>query len=478
MINSKDIKSFLELEKDLSLFERKYDGFYYWQFLRFHLCESLFGNRINLVKEENKKRKSFYRFVIETITALIISLKEFLFLCFCKSVDMLLLKENSIKDKFFDSWKIPEEISSYSFRTVPYENTYEKNDHFLEWPRIRTKLHYELHNRLGLFKAINDKKEKKFLVKLEKKLVEIYGQCISADEMEKMIQEMYVENKFYSKYFRWLFRMTKCKAVVVVVYYKSYLFSAYKVAKNNGIRVIELQHGVINNHEEYWFEDRRGINNYTPDYLLTYGDIHNSWIKLVNEKKPISIGYPYQEKCINKLKNLETDEKLIVIYPESDSVFENILDRFINIIVLFGYKVVMKIHPLQTKNVSLYYPVLSKNKNVKIITKDNSEGIYYWLKRAKHHIMASTTVGLEAVAFDHTNICICLNIPHDQTQCLLDWGIARGFSSEDELVDLIKNPIIYNSEFIDEIRTQLWKNDAINNVTDFFRVIKANKWDY
>ena len=58
-----------------------------------------------------------------------------------------------------------------------------------------------------------------------------------------------------------------------------------------------------------------------------------------------------------------------LVIPKKFPEFENLLDRFINEITPLGYKVFIKLHPLQAKNVSLWYPVLSKNKNAEIVTR-------------------------------------------------------------------------------------------------------------
>lgn len=461
----KDVGKFVSLEKNLSLFNRSYNGFYYWQYVRFYVCESLFGNRIDNYKKENLKRKKIIEFLKEVIIALFQAAKTLIYVSKKKEYDIIFLREVVSSDRFFDSWKKPSNISILNMRITPYIKDSKNDFLFLEWPRIKTKITQEIVNRFNLRKL--DRKEKVYLLNLEKKLQNEFGQSVSADEIEQAIINSKIEAYYYKKFYKWLYKKTKCKTIAVVCYYTNCLFPAYQVAKNMGIKVFEFQHGVINNHEEYWFEDNRGINNYTPDFLLTFGDIHNSWIKLVNNSVPVSIGYPYQEKCIDKLKEILPDEKLIVIYPESDSRFEKTLDSFVNKAVLKGYRVIMKLHPLQAEHVSLYYPLLSLNKNIKIVTKNNSLGVYYWLKKAKHHIMASTTVGLEAVAFDHVNICISLDVPHDQTQCLIDWGVARGFSSDEELMKLVLSPLD-NKDKIGSIRTQLWKPNARENMTSLF----------
>ena len=89
--------------------------------------------------------------------------------------------------------------------------------------------------------------------------------------------------------------------------------------------------------------------------------------------------------------------------------------------------------------------------------------------------MASTTVGLEAMAYDHCNVCIIESVPHEQTQCLLDWGVARGFRTVDELADLIQDPI-EDKPNIQDVRGMLWKRDAKKNMEEFFQKMFEDGW--
>lgn len=70
-----------------------------------------------------------------------------------------------------------------------------------------------------------------------------------------------------------------------------------------------------------------------------------------------------------------------------------------------------------------------------------------------------------AVALSHTNICIAEHVPHEQTQPLLDWGEARGFSTAEELWELIKNPMEHD---IKQTKEKLWMPYGKQNIEAFF----------
>ena len=469
----KNVIDFLKDERNLSLFERSYNGFYYWQSIRFFVCESLFGTRIaDEEKQRQQNRKTFLQNLIILLKCLFKAFRDSFHPI--KKAELLILRDTFLSDRMvFDSWCLPENITVSNYRCSSYMDYPRKNENFLEWPRIKSVVIHKLKRCLHLNRI--DVNERHFLIELQKKLQNKFGQCISAQEMERAILASMVSDKNYCEAFKKLFTKSRCKAIAFECYYSNLFFSAIKVANELGITVIEFQHGVINNHQEYWFEDRRGLNNYTPDYLLTFGEVHNNWIQLVEGKKAITIGYPFQEKSIEAVRDIYPNEKEIMIYPVSDSRFEEVLDQFTNEITKLGYSVYLKIHPIEAKNEPIYYPVLSQNRNLQVIT-SQKEGIYYWLKKAKHHIMASTTVGLEAIAFDHCNVCIAEDVPHDQTQCLLDWGVARCFSTVDELKNLILNPLDLTTEEAKKARERLWSSNASTNMTNIFRKFKENNW--
>ena len=365
---------------------------------------------------------------------------------------------------------MPAQIKSTRIRTSFDPKDISTNEYNLLLIYFQANIKFRLKRKLNINKK--DQNELRFLRNLEKKIKLNFGQSITAEEMEQYIYHYIEIYRVSEKYFEKLFNKTKCKAILVVCYYQEVLYAAYDVAKRKNILIMELQHGVINNHEEYWFEDLRGNNNLTPDYLLAFGKKHIEWTQLLPTTKAVSIGFPYQCFKIKELEYLSTEEKTVIIYPVAKKEFEIIINEFVSLAVPKGYRIIVKLHPNEVDGMKSRYPILSENSDIEFITRQ-SEGIYYWLKLGRHHVMASTTVGLEAVAFNHTNICIAENVPHEQTQPLMDWGIARGFSSANELMNLIQYPI--STEY-SEVRKALWENNAEKNIQKFLMDLRSNNW--
>lgn len=468
------VKEFAEFEEQERLFDREYAGIPYWQYLRFDVCLSAFWDYIKK-NSAAKNEISRYQKMKDLVRIGAKGIKSELALRKHPAVDVIFLRMTSGYeefDRFYDYWELPEEIKAIRIlQSAEMEKAPRPGIYNLGLPHLMSIVTYHVRKRLHKG-AYYDEKEFRFLKELEQKVIRRFGQCMTAEQMQDAVWGYEHRKKYFQRYFGKLFDRLKPRAIVVVCYYNDTFYAAYEEARKRGIKIIELQHGVIKNHPEYWFEDQRGRNNLTPDYMLLFGRIHKIWTKLLKNTTCVSVGFPFQESELKRLEGCEADEKTVIVYPQLDERFEQVICEFADRAEPLGYKIIVKVHPGGESNyLKTYYPLLSNKKNLEIVT-DQSKGIYYWLKRGKHHVMADTTVGLEAVAVDGSNICIALNTDHEQTQPLLDWGAARGFRTADELLELIRNPKDVDSHY----RRELWEENARDNMERFFRQMKEQGW--
>ncbi len=462
------VEEFSEFEKREDLFGRTYLGYAYWQSLRTDVYQTsvMKINGFQLSRNKRIRQK-----LIALFRLLLFAGKQI----FChqkiRPCDIILMDHRAGGDRFFDYWNLPKDITWTKINdSVNTGNLSWKDKNNLILPYIRCLI--ALCRKKILHRMERDINEVQFLHELEKKIKKRYGIAKSVKQMEDIILRSREMDHVYEKYFDKLFEKSGCKAVVVVCYYNTVLYPAYKAARKKGIRVIELQHGSINYHNAYWFEDQRGINNLTPDYLLAWGKMHISETKLLPNTRAVAVGFPYQERMLQKLSPVETEEKTIIIYPTQSREFERVINECAERLAPLGYRIVMKIHPLQVKDYGLRYPVLSKSPYLEIVT-DQSKGIYYWLKVGTFHIVAHTTVGLEAIAFPNAKVCVAQNVPHDQNEVLLKNGLARGFSTADELVGLVMEHSKMNT---DDLRDDFWKKNPCQNIKKFFARMKQQNW--
>ena len=466
-----DKRRFARFEKDEALFHHCYDGYPYWQLLRFYACKAAFDNAV-FTKSTTWSFRKALRFVSKGFR-----------LTFCAvlgKLSLLTLKDSEVvcfhgviqSDFFYKGWSLPENISRVFVRTsVPNTITKGLNDCVSPmWPYLVARIKHGLGKRLR--KGSRDVKEYRFLQTLERKMSLEFGSSMTAEQMEDMIRrnkQVHLETKrFYER----LFDKTNCRAIIVVCYYQELLYPVYELAKERDVIIIELQHGVIFNHQSYWFEDQSGTNIFVPDYFLAFGKGHIDGAKMLSSTYALPLGYPFQDEQIEELRGVQADDKLIVVYPEANELFEEVIIRLSDLASPKGYKIVIKLHPLQCNDYEALYPALSKDCNVTFST-DQSKGIYHWLSKAKHHVMVNTTVGLEAVRIPGIAVYIADFLHHEQLQLLLDYGVARTFKSAGELMSQIENPLVSEN---DELCGRLWTHDSARNFEDFFSELKKQDW--
>lgn len=469
-----DAKEFAKFEEREGLFDRKYAGIPYWQYLRVPVYYFCSGNFIIAGTVENHKgtaRNKSHLFQVIKILAQreIKGIKSELALKKQPTVDVILFRTFVGPDRFYDYWKLPEEITAVRImRSIRAEEEISPGILTMGFPYVK----YSVNRRIlkNLHRMAYDKKEFQFLKELEQKIICCFRSCLTAEQMQEKVQDYLLIKRIFQRYYSKLFDRLKPHAIVVSCYTNPIFHAAYEEAKKRRIKIIELQHCLITRHYEYWFEDQRGKNNLTPDYMLMFGRIHETWAKLLKNTTCVSVGFPFQEHELKRLEKCEADEKMVIVYPTPDERFEAVISEFADKAEPLGYKVIIKVHPGED-NLVTFYPLLSKKKNLEITT-NQSESIYYWLKRGKHHVLAETTVGYEALAVEGSNICIAQNVEYGMMQPLLEWGVARGFQTADELLELVCHPLETDAFH----RREVWAENASENVERFFRQMQEQGW--
>lgn len=466
---------FAEFEKKEHLFERTYKGLPYWQMLRFVTYYEAIGDPVtkgDAVRKRNQGNKFIY-----FTRALLLALKSgwnFHHLQECDVVCFTHKMKKQEKSNFFDTWKMPANIRTLYLRefSEPEYVTW-KEEHNFVGPYVKSRLRLLVNKLLG--NSERDEKEFLFLQQLEDKLKGEFGASLSAERMEQEIQHwrpLALESEKYAIKF---FDKVKCKAIVVVCYYQNQLYSFYKVAKQRGIKIIEFQHGMVKDHHCYWFEDQRGLNNYVPDYMLTFGELHANWMKLLDSTKVVPVGFPLNDIQLKLVKDVKMNDDVIIIYPEILPGFEEELNTFANIATKKGYKVFVKLHPMHTSRPETFYPLFSSNPNISLIT-DLSKTSRYWLKYGKYHVFGRSTVALEAVCFDHCRIYIADFVQHEQLEPLIDEGIAESFKTAEQLMERIESQKSTEKGHREKFSHMLWQNDAVHNIQRFFEGLQERNW--
>jgi hypothetical protein len=271
-----------------------------------------------------------------------------------------------------------------------------------------------------------------------------FGKYLSSKEL-KNIKKMLVVLDYRIYYMRKFCQklIDKIEPKVIFINCASYgglTACLIKTAKENGIKVGEFQHGLINiQHVAYNFSNEicnyADFKDYLPDYLLTYSNKLINGIQ--NPSKIIAVGNPHLITMIEKYKptGLSSSNNrltiLIVSQGTLSRVFVDLAYRLANKFDKYkDYKIIFRLHPGEVPFKERYSILLDKH-NIEI----SKEGDIFKLISDADIIVAcfSTTI-FEALSFGKPvfildNETSRMHIPSD---------IGIWFHDYDELYQLIR----------------------------------------
>ena len=264
------------------------------------------------------------------------------------------------------------------------------------------------------------------------------------DEYNLNINEQRIIKYHYSLYkvFNFLYSLIKPKAIFVICYYSN--FAAIKAAKDLGIKVIEIQHGVIGNEHPAYNISADLDQTYFPDYLLTFGlkDIeHFKTSKFIDYEKVHPIGNFYIDYISN---NIDFDEELkntlkkyrFVVGVTLQWTYEDITIQYVKEAAVKDCSICYLLiprHPIQRNYFELDLP-----SNVIIIL---DKQFYELMHYVDFHSTVNSTCSLEAPSLGVQNIMININNLSRMYygDILKDEKITQYSDTPDEYTKIIKN---------------------------------------
>jgi hypothetical protein len=217
---------------------------------------------------------------------------------------------------------------------------------------------------------------------------------------KKLILKRRVESKLYKLFFS----IYKPKAIFIICGYCR--FGAVKVAKDLGIKVIELQHGVINEVHYGYVSSIRLNKNYIPDILLSFG-LYETTIKNLLIKKIIPIGSYYLNYLKNNFKTDKTLNSIIQRYKYSVGISLQDQDWEYNGMLSF-------IKNLSSKNLDVLYILIPRHRKDKLPLSENiilydRLDCYNIIMHCNVHMSLYSSCALEAPSLGVPNILININ---------------------------------------------------------------------
>jgi len=268
-------------------------------------------------------------------------------------------------------------------------------------------------------------------------------------DLFNIIKVHILDFKYSYKKYDELFKKRTPKYVFVVVAYENK--SMIAAAKDNGVEVIELQHGTIGKyHLGYNYPNPNDKNlKYYPNKILSFGDYWKEVANYpINKENIIAIGFPYLEETIQSYINNKKNKNQILFISQgvigkqlSDFAYElakrlkNSKDKQKD-----KYQIIYKLHPGEYSNWENNYKKLKEANNLNNFTViDNSEiSLYELLSKSEYQIGVYSTAIYEGLTFNCKTFIIDLpGIEHMDN--LVNKNYVKKIENPDEFIESIHN---------------------------------------
>lgn len=243
--------------------------------------------------------------------------------------------------------------------------------------------------------------------------------------------------------------------VVLVVHYGKETF--VEVCKELGIPVVELQHGILTEHEySYHFPGSRTKWTF-PDYFFTWGEVWNENVEFpIDDDHVIPVGHPYMDLKQSKFSDkLVKDQILFVSQPNIGHDLSRYATSLVNDFDISS-DVIFKLHPKEYNDWKRRYPGLEQ---AEVTVVDNEGQSLYRLFAESHtQIGVFSTALYEGLNFDLETYIVRLPGVENVSRLYTE-GPAQLVESVAELAEHINGR--NNTE---QDMNAYFRNDAIQNI--------------
>lgn len=469
------LSEFLEFERDEDLFSRKYKNVNYWQYIRCSVGKKNIRLKTKATTgDQIQKKKNYFNELVKLIKGSLCDLKKGGSL---KQSDLLYLDQQFTQyidgeqvDPYFDFWRFDKHFSiqrCYYGKVSIGKDCAECDGIGIAAAKLYQGIQYHLSKLVPMFA---DPQEDQFIRDLCDKVYSRFHVEIPKAQMIQSVRDVVIHHRVYGRYYHWLIKKVKPKAIIVVDHYESVLFPLYEIAHKLHVPVIELEHGLISNHEAYNYKDLTDEGKVLPDFLFTYGDFWNQYIQLPDCMQAIAVGNPYLDCQRKKYSGISPDEKTIVFYSDEIGIEQaQFVIDFYKRNTQRGYQICFKPHPREYPHLRELYSIFDDYPEIRIIPQEMN--LYELLAGAKHHVAAISTVLFEAAVFDVKRYVMYRSEWIQYIQPLIDIGLAKVFHSVDELEGLLAVKEGIDRSAVDFI----WKENAEENAQILIEDIISGK---
>lgn len=240
---------------------------------------------------------------------------------------------------------------------------------------------------------------------------------ISVEKYLTRIEHLFISEKIYYHLYKRILKRVKPKLILEVVSYLPDRIIVNKVAKELGITVVELQHGLMGkNHIAYNMEGVLNIPSF-PDYIFLFGQYWKDTTRFpLDESRLKVVGWPYFEQKVisnNVEKTRQIKEKITLLFISQGTIGIDLSRLAVEVsenINLDQYRIIYKLHPGEFERWKQEYPWLN---NPKIDVMDqNSIDIHECFAQSDIQIGVYSTALFEGLGYGLKTIIVNLQGAH------------------------------------------------------------------
>lgn len=465
-----EISPFLEIEKKYNLYQDIIEGMNYWVYSRVEIWANIIlKNHLELGaahRAEKTSLKSKVRIYLKMFVNAFKKIK-------CKNVDFCIVNHQRrvLQDGYYECI-YTDELARVLSNNIVLEFPYQMK-HFT--PVKTNNLFYMdeviLRKVVGLvlYRTIFKNKYKKIEAEVRSKtkkvldnIEEVYDIKINKEAVVECIVQQIIYYKVSINYMKRIIEKINPKAVIEVVSYSPNCMMINEVCKEMKIKVIELQHGIMDEHIAYSYALPCEIKQF-PDKVYMFSSNWKKYLKVpIKDENIIGIGYPFLERKINTAKKIDfyNDERINILFISQGTIGRKLsvlAGQLAEQLDLDKYRIFYKLHPGEMMDWKKNYPALLNDKL--IVISGNEYSLYDYFATCQIQIGVYSTALYEGLGFGLATYIYRIELSEHMKRICQD-GYAKFFENCDELVKKIKSHGKNNH------MSEFWERNALKNMLD------------
>lgn len=399
------LEQFLAFEEREKLFENQIRNLKYWTYIRTNIFYLIFNKLENIELISGSNRRSLLT-MFKMLPMMFMKNP----ISFLKKKDLLIIGcgrrvkfDNIYKDIYVDYFLEELDFSYYVFEEDCLGKHYRPvNTLNLRYMDLFKFISYFEKIKLKILKkSVFDSEEKKQIQILIDKINREFNCKLIYEDMENVVESTVIYYFKWEKLINRIFDKIKPKVLIMQDHYALEHMIFTKIAKKRGIKVVELQHGVIGEyHIAYNYAKELNLEEF-PDFIFTFGEYWGKNVRFpIPKNQIIATGFPYYEKMKFKYNCNLKEEKIILFISDSlcGIKLSKIAAELDVLIKATEYKIIYKLHPSESQNWKENYPWLIES-DIKVID-DSNISIYEFFSRAMIQVGVGSTALFEGFGFE------------------------------------------------------------------------------